>query len=406
MLDRLSEAPAATGCWARPSTTPPARPTTRWPAIWGSAIPAVPPSTSWLRRGRPRAPSRCPRSMLADGLDFSFSGLKTAVVRSDREARRRRPGRRGRLLPGGGRRPADHANFVAPWRPSRRGRWPSAGGVAANSALRAGVIRWPREFGVVVHLPSMTMCTDNAAMIAAAGIYRLRSERAESAGLVRPPQLAAGGRLMSPLWAPLDLADCDPSPFAQFDEVVRRGEGPHGRARGDRARHATPDGHPSAAHGAAAPRRRALLRLVLQLPVAQGPRPPGEPERRAALVLRAARSPDPHRGPRRAHERRRNPTPTSRPARAATGLGAREPSEPAAASVATNSRSACSTSTAPSRAVTCPARPLGRVPARRPPLRVLAAPRGPPARPDLLRPAPGGGLARRRRGPALSRRRA
>ena len=38
---------AATGCWARPSTTPPARRSTRWPASSASATPAVRPSTGW-----------------------------------------------------------------------------------------------------------------------------------------------------------------------------------------------------------------------------------------------------------------------------------------------------------------------------------------------------------------------
>ena len=48
-----------------------------------------------------------------------------------------------------------------------------------------------------------------------------------------------------------------------------------------------------------------VLRLVHELRVAQGSRARGEPARRAALVLRAARAPGAHRGRRRADGRRR-----------------------------------------------------------------------------------------------------
>ena len=113
-----------------------------------------------------------PRSMLGAGLDFSFSGLKTAVVR----ATEKRPD-----LP----LESVAASFQAAvceqlLRKLRRAveeRSPRgvalAGGVAANSALRTGVTSLAQEFGMEAHLPSMAMCTDNAAMIAAAGHYRL-----------------------------------------------------------------------------------------------------------------------------------------------------------------------------------------------------------------------------------------
>lgn len=53
------------------------------------------------------------------------------------------------------------------------------GGVAANSALRAAMHRAGDEDGFRVYVPSPARCTDNAAMIAAAGYFHLvRGERA------------------------------------------------------------------------------------------------------------------------------------------------------------------------------------------------------------------------------------
>ena len=47
-----------------------------------------------------------------------------------------------------------------------------AGGVAANGVLRERVGEWGRERGVIVRLPEKRYCTDNAAMIAFAGLQR------------------------------------------------------------------------------------------------------------------------------------------------------------------------------------------------------------------------------------------
>jgi len=155
-------------------------------ARWlGLGYPGGPEIDRLAREGSPNA-LKLPVSMSGDGLDLSFSGLKTAVVRATE---------RHREMP-----LADvAASFQAALceqllRKLRQalerhdvGGVALAGGVAANSALRAGVTQISAEFGVVCHLPTPAMCTDNAAMIAAAGLYRLRHGGASELNLSARP---------------------------------------------------------------------------------------------------------------------------------------------------------------------------------------------------------------------------
>jgi N6-L-threonylcarbamoyladenine synthase len=116
--------------------------------------------------------------------DFSFSGLKTAVARHV-SARRAELGA-DEPLP-----PADVADIAASFqrvvaetlldRLFEAARWYGAqsvgiaGGVSANSRLREEAAARGAARGVSVFVPSLALSTDNAAMIAAAGLRRYRA---------------------------------------------------------------------------------------------------------------------------------------------------------------------------------------------------------------------------------------
>ena len=153
-------------------------------ARWlGLGYPGGPPIDRLAGEGDPTSLA-LPTSMTGDDLDFSFSGLKSAVVR----AGEKRPD----LAPADVAAAFQRAAVEQLVRKLRAAleRYPVrgvalAGGVAANSALRAATARLAETFGLEANLPSLAMCTDNAAMIAAAGLARL------GRGLASPLDCAA-----------------------------------------------------------------------------------------------------------------------------------------------------------------------------------------------------------------------
>ncbi len=113
------------------------------------------------------------RAMMAEGLDFSFSGLKTAVVNHVRQ----NPDVATEDVAASFQAAVVEV-LVEKSRRAAREVGASAlalgGGVGANSLLREQFLGACADDGIQGFLPSRSMCTDNAAMIASAGWYRLR----------------------------------------------------------------------------------------------------------------------------------------------------------------------------------------------------------------------------------------
>jgi N6-L-threonylcarbamoyladenine synthase len=147
----------------------------------GLGYPAGPTIDKLAQTGDPKA-FTLPRPMHGRGLDFSFSGMKTAV----QTLLQRQGVPAGQAL----------ADLCASFQASvieqlvRKTRLALeehgikqlqvAGGVAANRGLRAALAELTSALGVELFVPSPARCTDNAAMIAAAGYWRLaRGERAD-----------------------------------------------------------------------------------------------------------------------------------------------------------------------------------------------------------------------------------
>lgn len=144
-----------------------------------------------------------PRAWLSDTFDFSFSGLKTAArreVAGELGLAVEQMGSDGQDLPA----PAvaelaygfqESVVDVLATKTLRAAEETGAytivvgGGVAANSVLRARIEHGAGSRGIRVVVPRPGLCTDNAAMIGAAGFFRARAGERGGVDLAAKPSL-------------------------------------------------------------------------------------------------------------------------------------------------------------------------------------------------------------------------
>lgn len=161
--------------------------------VIGLGYPGGPKVDKIAKEGNPEAIHFKRVLLEKDSLDFSFSGLKTAVlnyINTERQA--------GRALC-----VADVAasfqaavlevvvkKAVDATEAMGENKLVLAGGVAANSKLRHDLQKSCDAKGISLYVPSPVLCTDNAAMIACAAYYKYQKSGADDLTLDATPNLA------------------------------------------------------------------------------------------------------------------------------------------------------------------------------------------------------------------------
>jgi N6-L-threonylcarbamoyladenine synthase len=163
----------------------------------GLGYPGGPKIDKIAKEGNPLA-IRFPKANFhEDTLDFSFSGLKSAVLNHLNSEKQK-----GHEIP-----VADvaasfqHAvvsvlteNAMRTIRSRNLDKIAVAGGVAANSSLRTSLLAAGQAENVSILFPEMILCTDNAAMIGSAAYFQYMKGQFADSALNAKPGLALGAR--------------------------------------------------------------------------------------------------------------------------------------------------------------------------------------------------------------------
>ena len=133
---------------------------------------------------------RFPQAAMQDSLDFSFSGLKTAVINYVNTKKQKGEKINVPDLAASFTEAVLRAVITNMEKAYSRYHFQTlvvAGGVAANSHLRSALEAFSQKHGVQLCMPSRAFCGDNAAMIAAQGYYEYLSGKRDGTDLNAKP---------------------------------------------------------------------------------------------------------------------------------------------------------------------------------------------------------------------------
>jgi len=142
--------------------------------------PGGPITEKLAKEGEPSS-IKFPRPLLNDkSYDFSFSGLKTAVIYYIKELKKENKNIQVRDILASFQQAVIDVLVEKTIKAALKFQTKQiilAGGVAANSSLRSEIREKANLFNIKVFYPSISLCTDNAAMVASAGYYKFKENK-------------------------------------------------------------------------------------------------------------------------------------------------------------------------------------------------------------------------------------